>query len=232
MRAFGYRDLKVFFIPFLGAAVSGKSHEATGLQRALVSLAGPVPSLVLAFVLAIGSGFGWSVDLDFVGLMLALNALNLLPFEPLDGGRFLNVVLYHRHPGAESVMRAIGALAIVSAAVAWEDWFLGIFGAFFILGLGHSARIAVAARSLRERLAPADLASPTIPVERYDELARVAYDEVFRSGPAQPKALATTMNGIWEKAGIQSPSPLASFLLLAFYATTIAGLVLVYVTGA
>ena len=43
MRAFGYRNLRMFFIPFFGAAVSGLNPRAAGWQKALVALAGPLP---------------------------------------------------------------------------------------------------------------------------------------------------------------------------------------------
>lgn len=50
MRAFGYRDTKMFFIPFLGAAVSGRHDDASGTQRAVVALAGPLPGIVLGML--------------------------------------------------------------------------------------------------------------------------------------------------------------------------------------
>jgi hypothetical protein len=53
MRAFGYRDLRMFFIPFVGAAVSGWSGKAHGYQRTLVALAGPVPGILLGLLLAV-----------------------------------------------------------------------------------------------------------------------------------------------------------------------------------
>jgi hypothetical protein len=43
MRAFGYQDTRIFFIPFFGAAAAGRKHDATGAERAMVLLAGPLP---------------------------------------------------------------------------------------------------------------------------------------------------------------------------------------------
>src|SRR5262249_49106418 len=40
MRAFGYRNLRMFFIPFLGAAVAGKNFNVAGWKKAVVALAG------------------------------------------------------------------------------------------------------------------------------------------------------------------------------------------------
>ena len=50
MRWAGYRDLKIFFIPFIGAMVSGREQQATAGQKMLVLLAGPVPGIVLGWV--------------------------------------------------------------------------------------------------------------------------------------------------------------------------------------
>jgi len=60
MLAFGYRDIRMFFIPLFGAAVSGSGANAPGYQRTLVALAGPVPGILLGLVLAFGCGvFAW-----------------------------------------------------------------------------------------------------------------------------------------------------------------------------
>src|SRR5439155_1010311 len=40
MRWFGYRNLRMFFIPFLGAAVSGKHYNVAGWKKAVVALMG------------------------------------------------------------------------------------------------------------------------------------------------------------------------------------------------
>src|ERR1700759_4641270 len=45
MRVFGWRDLKMFFIPFLGAAVSGRRNGAESWKEGLVLLLGPLPGL-------------------------------------------------------------------------------------------------------------------------------------------------------------------------------------------
>ena len=48
MRMFGYRNVRMFFIPFFGAAVSGQRTSAKSYQEAIVTLLGPLPGLCLA----------------------------------------------------------------------------------------------------------------------------------------------------------------------------------------
>ena len=43
MRAYGYRDVRIFFIPFLGAATAGTPMGISPVRRGIVSLAGPLP---------------------------------------------------------------------------------------------------------------------------------------------------------------------------------------------
>ena len=39
MRAFKYRNVQMFFIPFFGAAVTGRNFSVAGYKKAIVSLA-------------------------------------------------------------------------------------------------------------------------------------------------------------------------------------------------
>src|SRR5262245_1742921 len=50
MRLFGYRDVRMFFIPFFGAAVSGKRGDVAAWKEGIVLLLGPVPGIVVGFV--------------------------------------------------------------------------------------------------------------------------------------------------------------------------------------
>ena len=42
----------MFFIPLFGAAVSGKSINISNAKKAIVSLAGPLPGIILGIVLS------------------------------------------------------------------------------------------------------------------------------------------------------------------------------------
>src|SRR5262245_43661681 len=53
MRLFGYRNVRMFFIPFFGAAVSGTKHAAAVWQQGVVLLLGPLPGILLGLVLAL-----------------------------------------------------------------------------------------------------------------------------------------------------------------------------------
>jgi stage IV sporulation protein FB len=93
MKLFGYRDVNMFFIPFMGAMVSGEKEDVTQSQRTWVLLAGPVPGIIIGILL-----FYWGLEINqdkmkWAGLIfMSLNVFNLFPVEPLDGGRLLETL--------------------------------------------------------------------------------------------------------------------------------------------
>src|SRR6476620_4690515 len=50
MKAFRYKDLGIFFIPLLGAYVSGSKREVSQKESAVILLAGPLPGIILGAV--------------------------------------------------------------------------------------------------------------------------------------------------------------------------------------
>ena len=52
MRMFNYRNVRMFFIPFFGAAVAGRHYNVPGWKKVVVSLMGPVPGIILGAIIA------------------------------------------------------------------------------------------------------------------------------------------------------------------------------------
>jgi Zn-dependent protease len=88
MRIFGCRNVRMFFIPGFGAAVSGQKTGAKSYQEAIVTLLGPLPGLCLAialFAMACLPMFGRELrsELFQASTLLGLiNGFNLLPILP------------------------------------------------------------------------------------------------------------------------------------------------------
>lgn len=110
MKKFGYRDLKIFFIPFFGAFVSGQSGFASSFQRAIMILAGPIPGILLGIMLF---ALAFFTESDFLIqpalLFMLLNAINLLPVSPLDGGQFLRVL----YPASNKILQTVFTLVLI-----------------------------------------------------------------------------------------------------------------------
>jgi Zn-dependent protease len=139
MRLFGYRNVQVFFVPLLGAMTVGRPVATSVRNRLLVLLAGPVPGLWLAVVLlAIDLTQGPGGVLRKAALpLLILNALNLLPFTPLDGGRVLEA-LTRPESVWRLVVHGLSAAGILALAAVARDPTITAFGAFWAAMLPRS----------------------------------------------------------------------------------------------
>lgn len=143
MKAFRYRDVTMFFIPFFGAAVSGRHEDAKPWQEALVSLAGPLPGILFGVPAVCYGKLTQDETLYEIGILLvSLNAINLLPIKPLDGGRFFEAVIFCRWRWVSLVFSAlslvgfavflvllldfspliVGFLALFQMSVGWTQW--------------------------------------------------------------------------------------------------------------
>jgi Zn-dependent protease len=160
MRRFDYTRLKVFFVPFLGAAVSGHRVDAPAWQRVLIYLAGPVPGLVLGAALLASLNAALlpaSTSLWLLAVLLVvLNLVNLLQLEPLDGGRIVSLLLCARHPRARTLLFAVGVGSLAALAYLTASHALGIFAALVALGLPGIHRQAQLLEATRQLALPAD----------------------------------------------------------------------------
>jgi Zn-dependent protease len=123
MRLFGYKNVQMFFIPFFGAAVSGEKRDVAAYKEAIVSLLGPTPGVIIGCVLLVMFGATGREDYsNLANMFLFINVFNLLPFYPLDGGRFLYTVLFSRNRYLEMVFRVFAALALILVGYALDAW--------------------------------------------------------------------------------------------------------------
>src|SRR5262245_55373702 len=75
MKAFRYKDLGIFFIPLLGAYVSGSKREVSQRESAIILLAGPLPGIIVGAVLFLihksDSSYGiGNISLETVSVLL------------------------------------------------------------------------------------------------------------------------------------------------------------------
>lgn len=154
MRIFGYRNVRMFFIPLFGAAVSGQKTSAKSYQEAIVTLLGPLPGLCLAVVLlgvAFVPGFGREHRLVLVQASLLLgfiNGFNLLPIFPLDGGRLLNQVLFSRNRHLEIVFLVLAALTLIAFGLAGGGMFLCFLGGWLLVSVNTTFQVNTIARHI------------------------------------------------------------------------------------
>lgn len=221
MRLFGYRNLRMVFVPLGGAAVIGQNFNVPGWKKAIVSLMGPLPGILIALMLGIVMVFQGRSELRFdVGLMfLILNALNLLPIFPLDGGAYLNAILFCRNAKIEVVFKALAFTAMAIAAFAMRDFILGAFAYFLFLGLMPSYRLARKTEELRREI---EVPAVNDPNELAVEIKNRVIDGVKEAlrKPASAKTVAAHALGMFERLNARPPGVLGTVVLLGVYAVT------------
>jgi len=118
MKLFNYNNVKLFFIPLLGAYVSGKKLIISQRQMSIVILAGPVPGIIIGFCLFMVTFIYPSEPLMMLAnIFLFLNLFNLLPFMPLDGGRLIEVLFLKQNHSIRIVFTIISILGLATFAI-------------------------------------------------------------------------------------------------------------------
>jgi hypothetical protein len=218
MRLFNYQNVRMFFIPFFGAAVAGRNRSVEGYKEAIVILLGPLPGIVLGAAVGVaGVAYGSELLNSAATLLLIINGFNLLPFLPLDGGRLLHLVLFSRQAWLEAIFRVVTGGLLALCGWALGAWLLMLLGIWIVLATGYTFRVSRIAQMLRGPLQTGgamDL-SARIPPEQavpLIELIRNRFPQM-----TQPQTLANTVRQVWERIHLRPPGLLASVGLLALY---------------
>jgi Zn-dependent protease len=192
MRAFGYVDTSIFFIPFLGGVAVGRKDGATLGQRMIVLFAGPLPGLLLAIAVAMIHPPSGPQLREAVEILVVVNLFNLLPILPLDGGQIAHMLLFSRRPWLDVASRAVAAAGLIFLAWTSSAVFLGVLGAIVALQLPGALRVSRLRRQLQEARTtwpgetPVSLLFRVLPATPF---ARASFAEkvaVARAALAQP----------------------------------------------
>jgi Zn-dependent protease len=215
MRYFGYRNLQMFFIPFFGAAVSGRHYNVPGWKKAVVSLMGPVPGIVGGAILgAAGLALARPLLLQIALTALILNGLNLLPILPLDGGWVVQAILGSRSVRFEVVFRVLALGGLLALGFLFDDTPLLVLGGLMLLTLPVAYKLARITGDLRSAgLEPVSPDDQTIPAATSEAIvAKVA--QAFPQRTATRQIAEHTLS-VFEALNARPPGVLAS-LSLAF----------------
>ncbi|NDB36588.1 MAG: hypothetical protein EB023_14890 [Flavobacteriia bacterium] len=129
MKKFKYENMRMLFVPMLGAFVQGSKPVYSQKESILVCLGGPIPGILFGFVCLIVSSYfhlSWLVLLALI--FLFLNVINLLPFDPLDGGQMLKALLIKRHERYSLLFSLISSLVLLVIGLYLKDWVFMIIG--------------------------------------------------------------------------------------------------------
>ncbi len=227
MKLTGYTNVRMFFIPFFGAAVSGREGKPGAFRKALVSLMGPLPGIVIGFAcLYLFSRTGTGLFREYGTTSLAINILNLLPLYPLDGGQLFDAVVFSRRPGLEIFFKVLGALGLGLLAYASSSFFIGVFAVLVLFSIRSAAVTARVAKELRKEgfTAPVSEKVPESFVADVEErLSKISWLKSMNT-----RNLADLVLSIWNRVRLAPPRPGETAGSIALYVTVLFGSVILF----
>lgn len=182
MRYFRYNDLGIFFIPLLGAYVSGSKREVSQLQSAVILLAGPLPGMIIGIVLYLSGQhheiYYFGVSLSRVGLLfIILNLINLFPVYPLDGGQLLNRVFLDEEGIWSKVFVFLSAAFMCWLAIKIPFYLLLIFPAMMLFRFFGEQKFGPIEKKIEAEGINTDIDYADLPDEDYWKIRNILIEE-------------------------------------------------------
>jgi len=226
MKLFKYRNVKMFFIPLLGAAVAGEKRNVASWKEAVVILLGPLPGIIISIVLSIMYMLNKNdIYHKLASMFFFINIFNLLPFMPLDGGRFFKTVLFSRNRYVEAAFIIVGGIGLAVIGFAIDSRLLVIVGIIGFVSLSGEFKKNGVARRIREDIRDKHQISieqlPVSPVDKevphgisrdVIDMVRTTFHTIQRTD-----ALVNVILDVWERVRIKPPGVIATVFLIMLY---------------
>jgi hypothetical protein len=170
------------------------------------------------------AAYGIDDYLNTAGMFLIINCFNLLPFFPLDGGRFLYLVIFSRNRYLELVFKIFAALALMLVGYALGAWLLALLGVFGLLAVKIPYKLSTIAMHVRQTPAHIDLLSQPDNTDTDSQkipltIAKVIIDSIFEHfpPPIQTGTVALHTKEVWEKICFRPTGVFSTIVLLGVY---------------
>lgn len=133
MKLFRYENVKMLFVPLMGAFVQGKKKKYSQVESLLVVGAGPFPGMILGVLFLYLSSVYHETNFFLLSILfLALNSINLLPLDPLDGGQLFKLLLRKNSDLFLLIFSFSSSMILIALGLYLENWYLTGFG--FLMG--------------------------------------------------------------------------------------------------
>ena len=236
MKAFRYKDLGIFFIPLLGAYVSGSKREVSQKESAIILLAGPLPGVILGVVLYLL--YKYNPDLSVAGisfytvsiLLILLNIINLIPVYPLDGGQLLNRVFLNEESWVSKVFVFLSAAFLCWVALFASSppfYLLLLFPAMMLLRLFGDSKLNNVEKKVEASGINLDRSYDELTDEDYWKIRNILIEEhpSFKEIPPSPpfeydareEKIKTTIESLLHRHLIQDVSIAGKIFILLIW---------------
>ncbi len=129
MKFFKYKEVKMMFVPLMGAFVQGVKSRYSQKESFFVVMGGPIPGILFGLI---GSVFAvvyhvpWLLELS--GIFILLNMINLLPLDPLDGGQLFRLLVKYDHDLFLMIFSLVSSVILIAIGLFTDSWPLTLFG--------------------------------------------------------------------------------------------------------
>jgi len=133
MKLFKYENVRMLFIPLMGAFVQGSKEKYSQKESFVVISAGPFPGILIGSTILIFASIyqqEWMVELSF--LFLFLNVINLLPIDPLDGGQLFKLFVNKKRDLFLMLFALTSSLLLIFVGWMIDSYIILAFG--FLMG--------------------------------------------------------------------------------------------------
>ncbi|MDP5098665.1 MAG: metalloprotease family protein [Crocinitomicaceae bacterium] len=131
MKLFKYKNVRMLFVPLMGAFVQGSKTRYSQKQSFIVTAAGPFPGVAIGTAVmyyAAEIQNEWLMNLGF--LFLLLNIINLLPLDPLDGGQMFKLLFRKNNEFFLMIFALISSIFMIAVGWYLDSYVVMLFGFF------------------------------------------------------------------------------------------------------
>jgi len=131
MKKFNYENVRMLFIPLMGAFVQGSKDKYSQKQSFMIAALGPYPGVLIGGTLLILSATyhsEWMIEWSF--LFLFINIINLVPIDPLDGGQLFKLLMNKKRDLFLMIFALISSIVLIGIGFLIDSWLMIAFGFF------------------------------------------------------------------------------------------------------
>ncbi len=197
MEQLGYEDVRIFFLPLFGAASSGTNPPRDSLKRSVVLIAGPVPGVLIGAACSVYSRYtGDTTGASIAETFLVINALNLLPVPPMDGGRLLDELIFAKSPVGVIFARIVSGIGLLTISVTCNAPLLALLSILPFLFIKSSYRKAKATRLIHSKFPRGAVSEAAVPSTCL-EYAVPLIAPYYAADNYRPVAIASDIRNAW-----------------------------------
>ncbi len=217
MLIFGYKNPKILFIPFVGAIVSGKEKKFSRVRSAIVSLAGPLPGILIGmFLILINIKYGNRIIEQLGITFVFINAFNLLPFYPLDGGRFIEDIFLYKNKYLEIIFKGGAILLLGIFFVLAKSWILAFLSVIWLSSLRLILVTWKIYEKMKEKAYKEFSYSENIPDEFVEKAIKI-HRSLPKKTELDEKNMAFVIKDVWKRLFSKKASPAVTISMIMVY---------------